>query len=420
MALIHNARQVLTMCEHPNRDRRHPPRLGVIEDGAVLIESARIARVGTQAELFIDLADDVELIDAEQNIVLPGFVDPHTHLVFSGSRPAEFEARLLNGTNLVKLVQAGHGSLETVERTRRTKTEDLVDLVEMRLRRMLVVGTTSVEIKTGYGLSVDEELRHLRVIDEASRRVPVNVLRTALVAHFRPPELADRPDEWVDAVCRSLIPAIAAERLADAIDVFLEPSVFDRTQCTAILECGQRYELPCRVHGDQFADDGAAELAAEFGALSADHLGFISARGIGALAQSGTVAVLIPGSLVFMPGERPAPVREMIDAGVTVALATDYNPGSSPIVSQALSAALALVFLKMTVAETLAAITIDAAAAIGRRDSVGSIEPGKSADLVFIEATDYRDILYRFGENLVRRVISAGTTVVNRPLVGPL
>jgi imidazolonepropionase len=418
--LIRNASQVVTMASggrpKRGRDLADP---GVLEHGAVLIRDRRIEAVGTDADL-APRATGADTIDAEGGIVTPGFVDPHTHLVFAGSRPAEFEARLAQGRSFTDFIKTGGGAMDTVRATRAASDDELEGLVLLRLQRIAGLGTTTAEVKTGYGLTIDEELRHLRLLKRLAPRSPIRVVPTALPAHFRPPDPGASVDEYLDRICDEIIPTAARDGLATSVDVFHDPTAYSAEQVRRIISTATAHGLGGRIHADQLVDDGGAALAVELGCLSADHLGHISDDGISAMARSDTVGVLIPGSLFFVPGEKAAPVREMIDRGVALALSTDYTPGTSPVVAMQTALTLAMVLLRMSAAEVLAASTINAAFALGLGTETGSIEPGKQADLVIHEARDYRELPYRVGENLVRRVIVGGRTIVERPPVGPL
>lgn len=421
--LIRNASQVVTMASGGGPKRG--PALadpGAIADGAVLVRDGMIAAVGVEAAVRAQVrpGEPVEDVDALGGVVLPGFVDPHTHLVFAGSRPGEFEARLAQGRSFTDFIKTGGGAMDTVRATRAATDEELVDLVLLRLRRIAGWGTTTAEVKTGYGLTIDEEIRHLRVLKAVATRSPIRVVPTALPAHFHPPDPGMSVETYIDEICSRLIPIAAREGLATSVDVFHDPTAYSATQVRRIIRTAQEHGLAGRIHADQLVDDGGAALAAELGCLSADHLGHISPEGIAALARSDTVGVLIPGSLFFVPGEKAAPVRAMIDAGVAIGVSTDYTPGTSPIVAMPVALTLAMVLLKLSVAEALAAATINGAFALGIGGLAGSLEPGKHADLVICEARDYREIPYRVGENLVRRVLVGGQTVVERPAVGPL
>ena len=421
-ALIRNAAQIVTMASGGRAKRgaalADP---GLVVGGAVLVRDGVIAAVGPEADVrALVPGEAIEEIDADGGVVLPGLVDPHTHLLFAGSRPAEFEARLVQGRSFTDFLTSGGGAMDTVRATRAATDNELADLLALRLRRIAEHGTTTVEVKSGYGLSVEEELRQLRVLARVAVTSPIRVVPTALPAHFRPPDPGVTADAYVDEICARLLPTVARERLATSVDVFVDRTTYSPAQARRILFAAREQGLPGRLHADQLADDGTTALAAELGCLSADHLGHVSPAGIAALAASDTIGVLVPGSLFFVPGEKAAPVAAMIEAGVALALATDYTPGTSPIVSMPVAITLAMVLLRLSAAEALAAATINAAFALGIGDRVGSLEAGKQADLVIWEASDYREIPYRFGENLVRRVLVGGHTIVARPPVGPL
>jgi imidazolonepropionase len=419
---IRNASRVLTLAS-PGAPKRGGDlgELGEVADGAVLVRGERIEAVGPTEEVERALgAEDVEVIDAGGGLVAPGFVDPHTHLLFAGSRAEEFEARLVHGADYLSFVQAGAGGLSTVAATRATSTVALAALVRRRLERMLAAGTTTAEVKTGYGLTVEDELRHLRALRTASKEVPLDVAPTLLAAHFRPPEYRDDPGPWLAQIESDLLPTVARDELATAADVFCEPGIYSVDQARKLLKAARREGLAVHLHADQLSDSEGAALAAEIGALSADHLGHVSTSSVRTLAASATVAVLIPGSAFFVPGERVPPARQMVEQGVAIAIASDCNPGTSPMWSQSLAIGLSVVLFKLSVAEAIAAATINAAHAIGRGRDVGSLEPGKLADLVILEADDYRDVAYRFGQDLVRTVIKRGRVVGSSPGIGPL
>jgi imidazolonepropionase len=420
--ILRNASQIVTMASH-GRPKRGPDLddPGVVTGAAIAMRDGVIVGIGSEDQLgsLLD-GESPDILDAEGGIVLPGFVDPHTHLVFVGSRPRELETRLTTGRSFVDFVKEGGGSLDTVRLTRAASDAELADLIRLRLRRMAEWGTTTAEVKSGYGLTVPEEVRHLRILAGVAPTAPISLVSTALPAHYLPIEKSLDPSDYVDQICDEMIPLVASEKLATSFDAFHDPTGYTTDQVRRMVRTAHVHGLGGRVHADQLVDGGGAALAADLGALSADHLGHISEAGIDALARSDTVAVLIPGSLLFVPGEKVPPVRDMVERGVVIALSTDYNPGTSPIAAMPLAITLGCVLFKLSVAEALAAATINAAFALQVANRVGSLEVGKQADLVLYEAKDYREIAYRFGENLVRAVIVGGETVVRRPAVGPL
>jgi imidazolonepropionase len=326
--LVRNASSVLTLAGGPGgpggpRRGAALSDLGALPGAAIAIRDGAILALGSEADMTALLeAHEPEVLDAAGALVIPGFVDPHTHLLFAGQRAEEFEARLVHGRDYLDFVRSGAGGLSTVARTRDTSTDDLVSLVRMRLARMLEHGTTTADVKSGYGLSLDEELRHLYALRAAATGSQIDVIPTLLAAHFRPPEHPDDPEPWIDQICSELIPQVAAAGLAAAVDVFCEPGIYSVAESRRVLEAAEEAGLLRHVHADQLSASGGAELAVELGALSADHLGHVSEEGIAALADSPTIAVLIPGSVLFVPGETAPPARRMIDAGVGLAIAS--------------------------------------------------------------------------------------------------
>jgi imidazolonepropionase len=379
--------------------------------GAVVrCEERAIVFVGDPAEHDRRFGPPDTVLDATGGCVVPGFVDPHTHLPFAGWREGEFDRRLA-GESYAEIAAAGGGIVATVAATRAAGEDELLALTLARLDRQLLTGTTTTEAKSGYGLDRDNELKQLRVLREAAARHPVEIAPTAMPGHEVPPEWRHDPDGYVGHVTADIYPAIAKARLADAVDVFCEKGVFSPDQTRRLLADAGRYGWRIHLHADELCDLGGAALAAELRAASASHLLHASAAGIAALAEAGTVAVVLPGVSFFLR-DRYAPARALVAAGVPVALATDCNPGSSHTESMPAVMALACLGAGLSSEEALVAATLNAAAALGRADRIGSIEPGKQADLVVLDAPSPKHLVYHFGVNLVRHVVKAGTVVV--------
>ncbi|WP_126425532.1 imidazolonepropionase [Brevibacillus marinus] len=412
---IKNAAQVITVggaSDAPKRGAEMED-LRIIEQGGVVCENGRIRFVGpdAEAEAFVrSLGGADTVIDAAGKIVTPGLVDPHTHLVFAGSRERELEMRL-QGATYLEILKQGGGILYSTAQTRAATEEELLQESWKRLNRFLQHGVTTVEAKSGYGLTVEDELKQLRVARQLHERHPVDVVSTFMGAHAVPQEYKHDPDEYVRIVIEEMLPRVAAEKLAEFCDVFCEQGVFTVEQSERILEAGKQWGLIPKIHADEIVSFGGAELAAKVGAISADHLLKASDEGMRAMAQAGVIAVLLPATALFLM-EQPARARALIEAGVPVALSTDRNPGSSPTESLPLVMNLACLTMKMTPAEVITASTINAAHAIGRGREIGSIEPGKKADLVVFDAPNYVYLQYNFGVNLVDTVLKDGRVVV--------
>ncbi|WP_091735369.1 imidazolonepropionase [Marininema mesophilum] len=387
--------------------------LKIIEDGSVWIEDGRIQAVGTDAELLTQYQDrlaEAKEIDATGRLVTPGLVDPHTHLVHAGSRENEFEKRL-QGATYMEIMAAGGGIHSTTRATKEADHEQLLTESRRRLDAFLLQGVTTVEAKSGYGLEWEHEKKQLEVAQELNRTHVIDIVSTFMGAHAVPSKYRDRPDDFVDLVVNEMIPKVARLGLAEFNDVFCERGVFTPEQSRRILEVGKKHGLAPKIHADEIEPYAGAELAAEVGAVSADHLLRASKEGIRAMAEAGTVAVLLPGTAFFLMADS-ADARAMIDAGVAVALSTDCNPGSSPTVSLPLIMNLGCLKMGMTPAEALTATTINAAHAIRRGHEVGSLEKGKKADLVLYDVSDYRSLQYAYGVNHARTVIKTGQVVV--------
>ncbi len=410
--LIHDLSEVATPEGTSPRRGEEQRRVSRWPGAEVLCRDGRIAFVGDPGErrrLFGELPE-AERLDGRGGTLIPGFVDPHTHLPWAGTREEEFAARLA-GKTYQEIAAAGGGILSTVASTRRAGEDELVANVRRRMDQMLAWGTTTAEAKSGYGLTRDDELKQLRAVRRASAEHPVDLVPTLLAAHEVPPEHRQDRGRYVDLICEEIIPATAGAGLARFCDVFCETGVFSAAESRRVLETGARYGLAPRLHADEFADSGGAELAAELGALSADHLMAVSPAGIEALAGSGVTAVLLPGTSFFLMKQRYAPARELVAAGVPVALATDCNPGSSHTESMPMVVVLAVLQLGLTIEESLTAATLNSACSLGLGGEIGSIETGKRADLVLLDAPNLLHLVYHYGINPVAAVVKDGRVV---------
>ena len=388
---------------------------GIVGDGALVIVNGRIFAVGSRAEVEkrIGKARVSKTIDAGGRVVMPGWVDPHTHAVFSRYRADEYEARI-RGEDYLEIERRGGGIKRTVREVREMDEERLFEVSRRRLTKMLEGGTTSIEIKSGYGLDLENECKMLRVIRRLGAEMPLDVAATFMGAHQKPPEYGDTGD-YARAVVNEMIPAVAKRKLAEFIDVFCEKGVFGLEETAEILEAGRAHGFGLKIHADEITPMGGAELAARMGAVSAEHLTKVSSAGIGALAASETVAVLLPGTTFGLGSRDFAPAREMMEKGVAVALATDFNPGSAPSCSMPFVVAIACSQMRMTPAEAINAATINAAFAIGRSSTIGSLEEGKKGDFVVYDIGDYRELPSRAGMNHAIAVVKEGKVVWERP-----
>ena len=410
--LIHSASQLLTLPGGPQRGRELG-RLGIIPNGAVLVRGGKIAAVGSTAELRADFPDEPSL-DAGGKVVMPGFVDPHTHLVWAGDRAAEFEMRL-EGKTYLEIMAAGGGIVSTVRATRQASLETLKDQTRARMHSLLRHGTTTAEAKTGYGLDTRSELHQMQVLLELDAEGGLELVPTFLGAHAVPQEYKDDPQAFTDQVVSEMLPALHAwwqehggQRPLPYVDVFCETGAFSLEQSRQILTAAKALGFPLKIHADEFDNLGGASLAAELGAASADHLVKTSAADIAALARSNTVAVALPCTPFGLADPHYTPARAILEADGLLAVASDINPGTAWCESMQFVIALACRYLRLTPAQAVAAATINAAAAVGRAERVGSLEPGKQADLLVLSVDDYRHLGYRFGTNLVQTVIKRG------------
>ena len=414
--LLLGANQLLT-CRVGDEGPKRSARLmdaGLVANGAVAVSKGRIFAVGPREEVEkrIGTATVERTIDAGGRVVLPGWVDPHTHAVFTYYRSDEYEARI-RGDTYLDIEKRGGGIKRTVRGVRETDEEQLFELSRRRLLKMLEHGVTTIEIKSGYGLDLINELKMLRVIRRLGEETPLDVVSTFMGAHQKPEEHPSG-DSYARLVIDEMIPAVASGGLAEFIDVFCEEGVFSIGETREILEAGKRHGLGLKLHADEITSLGGAELAVDIGATSAEHLIMVSPLGVSKLGQSQTIAVLLPCTSLGLASSRFAPARDLIEAGAAVALATDFNPGSAPSGSMPLAVAIACSQMGMTPAEAICAGTINAAYAIGRDGEVGSIEVGKKADLVIYDAEDYREIPARAGMNLSAVVIKDGEIVWER------
>jgi len=414
--LITNISQLLTLAGGPQRGRELG-RLGIQAEAAVLVRGKLIEAVGP-SERLLKAYPTEERYDAGGKVVMPGFVDPHTHMVWAGDRAAEFEMRL-EGMSYQEIAAAGGGIRSTVRATRNASLEELKAQSRARAITMLHHGTTTAEVKTGYTLQHPGELTQLQAIVELDREGPLELIPTYLGAHDVAPEYKDNPDDYTSQLCRSMLPELLTWWQSNYptlplpfVDVFCESIAFDLEQSQRILETAKSLGFPLKIHADEFENLGGGAMAARLGAVSADHLAKTSPEDIAVIAASQTAAVSLPCTPFGLATGEYTPAQAFLDAGALLAIATDLNPGTAWCESMQFAIALACRYLKLTPAQAIAAATINAAAAIDRADRIGSIEPGKQADLLLLKVADYRHLGYRFGKNLVAQVMKRGEFVV--------
>jgi imidazolonepropionase len=409
--IIRNASELLTLSPAFKEESG----LGIIRNGALAVKNGKISWMGKSDELSesLVLKRNGKKFDATGKVVMPGLIDSHTHIIFGGSRENEFEQRI-EGLSYLEIAERGGGILSTVEATRKASFEELFLQGKKRLNRMLSKGVTTIEAKSGYGLSLRDELKILEVMRTLDEDHPVDIVPTFLGAHTVPKEFKNDRKGYIDLLTKEMIPRIAEEKLAEFCDVFCEEKAFSLEESRKILETGKRYGLKPKIHADQLSSGGGAELAAELGAYSADHLEYVSPNAIKRMAEKGVTAILLPGASFFLSMKKLPPAREMIEKGVTIALATDLNPGSSMTESLPLIMTMGCTMFIMLPREVIQATTIHAAKSMGREDDIGSLEVGKQADIAIFDIPNYRYLPYHFGVDHVGTVIKKGKVVYKR------
>jgi len=412
--LIKNISQLVTMAGPVPRLGENMKELGLIENAGVAISADEVLYVGKSGEVEgqTTLAESCTVIDAGGAVVTPGLIDPHTHPVFARTREKEFEMRTL-GKTYVEIAAAGGGIRSSVRDLRETPVDEIMSKTVKRIDRILSYGVTTCEAKSGYGLSTESEIKQLEIIRDINLKHPIELVPTFLGAHEIPDEYRSRKDEYIDLVINEMIPAVVKNNLAEFCDIFCEKNVFEIDDSRKIMSAAKAAGMKLKFHADELESTGGAELAAELGARSADHLVYISDDGIKALAASGTAAVLLPGTTFYLRGKQYAPAKKMINEGVIVALSTDCNPGSSCTESLPLMITLAALQMNLTAAEAISATTVNAAYAIDRAEKVGQLLAGRQADLVIWDMADYKELPYHYGVNLARTVVKKGKVVVN-------
>ena len=414
MLAVINCKQLITLAG-PARPRvgAEMRELSIISDGAMLVLNERIEKVGTRKQVEPFIGAKCTVVDAGGRIVLPGFVDAHTHPVFAGTRANEFEKRA-GGASYQEIAARGGGIKSTVRSTQAATLDELVQAGRRYAEWFLRSGTTTVEAKSGYGLSVEDEIKLLRAIKRLGQETPLRYVPTFLGAHDIPSEYLNRRDEYVSLLVDEMLPRVAQEKLAEYCDVFCEARVFSTDESRTILSAARSHGLELRIHADQLSLSGGAKLAAELNTATADHLEHADAEGIAALKSAGVQPVLLPGSVYALGSNRYPPARDMIDAGLAVVLATDFNPGSSPTPSIPMVLSLASTHMKMMPAESITAATINAACSLARVEELGSLEPRKVADFVIHDCDDYRELAYFFGIEHAWKVYTRGRLAFNR------
>lgn len=414
--IIKNAKELVTCAGGTAKPKTRGDfkNLSIINDGWVAVIADKIVAVGSEEEIKsrVEITEITQIVDAVGKTILPGLVDSHTHLAFGGSRENELELKL-NGVPYLDILAAGGGILSSVKATRSATKEELKAASMKYLNQMLSQGTTTAEAKSGYGLTTEYEIKQLEVIKELNEEHSIDLVPTFLGAHAIPTEFkGGKEDRYIDIVVNEMLPAVKEKGLAEFCDVFCEKGVFTVEQSRKVLEKAKQLGLKLKIHSDEIYALGGTEMAAELRATSADHLLVITDEGIEKLAEAGVVGVLLPGTTFNLREDHYAPARKMVEKGVAIALATDFNPGSCPTNSMDIIMTIGCLYLRLTPAEVINAVTINAAHAIDRGHVVGSIEVGKQADIVIFDAPNHQYLCYRFGTNLVEKVIKKGKVVI--------
>jgi len=409
--LIINAKELITIRGSNNpRTGFEMNELAIINNGAIAVKEDRIIAVGSTEELTKKYDDPSKIIDASDKVVMPGFVDPHTHPVFKQTRENEFEMRI-QGKSYVEISQSGGGIRSSIAGVRETSEDELYKLAEKRINKMISNGTTTLEAKSGYGLSTESEIKMLKVIKKLGEDLPIDIIPTFLGAHEFPIEYKNDKEKYIDILMNEMLPKVRELDLAEYCDIFTEEHVYNIEQSLRILNRAKELGFKIRMHADEIEPIGGAELAAEVGAISADHLGAASDEGINAMRDNGVIAILLPGTIFSLGMKSYARARDMIEAGLAIALATDYNPGSCNCDSMQFVITIACLQMKMTPAEAITASTINAAYSLGLGDKIGSLEIGKKADILIMDMPSYQYLPYHFGSNNVEAVIKNGKII---------
>jgi len=413
--IIKNIGQLLTLAGDTPKRGGEMSNLAIIENAAIASKNGKIISVGREDKVIeeINLLKDSKDINANHKVVTPGLIDCHTHLVFSGSREDEFYLRI-ESKNYLNILKGGGGILSTVDKVRKASFENLIKNGIKVLNDMLSFGTTTVEIKSGYGLSIKDEIKILKVIKKLNEEHPIDIVPTFLGAHAFPKEFKNDKEDYINLIINEMLPIVKEKNLAKFCDVFCGKGVFNLEQTERILDAAKNLGFKLKIHADQLGYNGGAELAAKMNANSASHLEYISDEGINMMKQKNVIAELLPGSVFFMGKTNYAPAKKMINNDIPLTLATNYNPGTCTIKSLPLIMTLACIYMRMSAEEVITATTINAACALDLQDDIGSIEVGKKTDVVIWDINNYRQIPYFLGLNLVEKVIKNGTIVFQK------